>query len=277
MMAFNLMNLINKTEAIKNQDIVMIDIDQLIPHEKNRQIKDIDKLVEAIEAAGGIKQPLLVRKLDEGYKILAGHRRTAAAKILIAQGKTEYHQLPCIVETDIDEDEQEILLILLNEQQEKSDYEKVQDAMRLKELIARKKKVENIPGGVRQLTAEALGETPTQIARYESIDKKLAPELKQELKDGKMGISAAYEASRLKPEQQQQIINQPDRTIKAVKKVSDSDKSEQQKKKREREQLKDTFAAYICEELCKHTGKKEDNLLKQCARCQVDKFLEELK
>jgi len=276
-MAFNLMNLINKTETVKNQDIVMIDIDQLISHEKNRQIKDIDKLVEAIEAAGGIKQPLLVRKLDKGYKILAGHRRTAAAKILIAQGKTEYHQLPCIVETDIDEDEQEILLILLNEQQEKSDYEKVQDAMRLKELIARKKKTKNIPGRVRQLTAEALGETPTQIARYESIDKKLAPELKQELKEGKIGISAAYEASRLKPEQQQQIINQPDRTIKAVKKVSDSDKSERQKKKREREQRKENFKDYICEELCKHTGKKEDNLLKQCAHCQVDKFLGELK
>ena len=67
---------------------------------------------EAIEAAGGIKQPLLVRKMDNGYKILAGHRRTAAARILIAQGNTEYSQLPCIVETNLDEEEQEILLIL---------------------------------------------------------------------------------------------------------------------------------------------------------------------
>ena len=130
-MAFNLMNLINRTEDVKNQDVVMLDIEQLIPHEKNRQIKDIDKLAEAIEAAGGIKQPLLVRKMDNGYKILAGHRRTAAARILIAQGNTEYSQLPCIVETNLDEEEQEILLILLNEQQEKSDYEKIQDAMRL--------------------------------------------------------------------------------------------------------------------------------------------------
>ncbi len=139
-MAFNLMNLINRTEDVKNQDVVMLDIEQLIPHEKNRQIKDIDKLAEAIEAAGGIKQPLLVRKMDNGYKILAGHRRTAAARILIAQGNTEYSQLPCIVETNLDEEEQEILLILLNEQQEKSDYEKIQDAMRLKELIGEKER-----------------------------------------------------------------------------------------------------------------------------------------
>ncbi len=277
MMAFNLMNLINKTEAVKNQDVVMLDINQLIPHEKNRQIKDIDKLAEAIEAAGGIKQPLLVRKMDNGYKILAGHRRTAAARILIAQGKTEYRQLPCIVETNLDEEEQEILLILLNEQQEKSDYEKIQDAMRLKELIGKKKKDENIPGSVRSLTAEALGETPTQIARYESIDKNLVPELKEELKDGKMGISAAYEASRLEPERQQQIISQPDRTIKTVKKLSDSDKLERQQKKAQREQLKEDFAAYICDELCKHTSKKEENLIKECNRCKVWTYLEAIK
>lgn len=276
-MAFNLMNLINKTEAVKNEEIIMLDIDQLIPHEKNRQIKDIDKLAEAIEAAGGIKQPLLVRKLDSGYKILAGHRRTAAARILIAQGKTEYSQLPCIVETNLDEDEQEILLILLNEQQEKSDYEKIQDAMRLKELISKKKRDENISGSVRSLTAEALGETPTQIARYESINKNLVPELKEELKDGRMGISAAYEASRLEPEQQQQIMQQPDRTIKTVKKLSESDKLEKQNKKAQREQLKENFKDYICVELCKHTGKREDNLMKQCARCRIDEFLEGLK
>ena len=39
------------------------------------------------------------------------------------------------------------------------------------------------------------------------LDKNLVPELKEELKDGKIGISAAYEASRLEPERQQQIIS----------------------------------------------------------------------
>lgn len=276
-MVFNIMDLVTKKQPSDNTEVVMLDVDQLIPHNKNRQIKDIDKLAEAIRTAGGVKQPLLVRAEDNGYKILAGHRRTAAAKLLLSQGEEQYNQLPCIVESDLDEDEQEILLIVLNEQQEKSDYEKVQDAMRLKELISRKKKDENIPGSVRDMTAEALGETPTQIARYESIDKKLLPELKEELKEGKIGISAAYEASRLEPEQQQQIMQQPERSIKAIKSLSDSDKLEKQQKKQQREQLKEEFAAYICDELCKHTMKKEANLIKQCERCRVDKFLEELK
>lgn len=276
-MAFNIMDLVTKKQPSDHTEVVMLDVDQLIPHNKNRQIKDIDKLAEAIRTAGGIKQPLLVRAEENGYKILAGHRRTAAAKLLLSQGEKQYNQLPCIVESDLDEDEQEILLIVLNEQQEKSDYEKVQDAMRLKELISRKKKDENIPGSVRDMTAEALGETPTQIARYEAINKNLCPELKEELKEGKIGISAAYEASRLEPEQQQQIIQQPERSIKAIKSLSDSDKLEKQQKKQQREQLKEEFAAYICDELCKHTMKKEANLIKQCERCRVDKFLEELK
>lgn len=276
-MAFNIMDLVTKKQPSDHTEVVMLDVDQLIPHNKNRQIKDIDKLAEAIRTAGGIKQPLLVRAEENGYKILAGHRRTAAAKLLLAEGEEQYSQLPCIVESDLDEDEQEILLIVLNEQQEKSDFEKMQDAVRLKELISRKKKTEHLPGSVRQHTAEALGETPTQIARYEAINKNLCPELKEELKEGKIGISAAYEASRLEPEQQQQIIQQPERSIKAIKSLSDSDKLEKQQKKQQREQLKEEFAAYICDELCKHTMKKEANLIKQCERCRVDKFLEELK
>lgn len=222
-MAFNLLNLLHNQP--QNTEIAMIDINDLMPHAKNRQIKDIDKLAEAIDTAGGIKQPLFVKKQDDGYKILAGHRRTAAAKLLLSQGKEQYKQVPCIIETDLDDDAQEILLIVLNEQQEKSDFEKVQDTIRLKELISRKKKEENIPGSVRQLTAEALGETPTQIARYESIDKKLLPELKDELKEGRIGISAAYEASRLEPDKQREVIKQPERSVKAIKKLSESDKS----------------------------------------------------
>ena len=41
--------------------------------------------------------------------------------------------------------------------------------------------------------------------------------------------------------------------------------------------MKEDFKDYICAELCKHTSKKEDNLLKQCARCRIDEFLEGLK
>lgn len=264
-MEFNLLDLINRPST-QNKEIVMLDLDQLIPHNKNRQIKDIDKLAEAIETAGGIKQPLLVRRLEDGYKILSGHRRTAAAKLLVSQGK-DYNQVPCMIEEDLDEDTQEILLIVLNEQQEKSDYEKIQDAMRLKELISRKKKSDGIEGSVRQLTAEALKETPTQIARYESIDKKLIPELKEELKEGKIGISAAYEASRLEPEKQQKVLKQPERSIKTFKKLSESDKKE----------YTEDFKDYICSELCKHTTKREESLLKQCAKCRVDEYLKGMK
>lgn len=103
------------------------------------------------------------------------------------------------------------------------------------------------------------------------------PRTQRRTKRGKDRYFRAYEASRLEPEQQQQIMQQPERSIKAIKSLSDSDKLEKQQKKQQREQLKEEFAAYICDELCKHTMKKEANLIKQCERCRVDKFLEELK
>lgn len=243
--------------AYENLDLIPADINLL---EANQLITAPDCLGKALQ------------KLEYDYCIFdcAPNIDMIALNVLTCADEV-------IVPVKLDEDEQEILLILLNEQQEKSDYEKIQDAMRLKELISKKKRDENISGSVRSLTAEALGETPTQIARYESINKNLVPELKEELKDGRMGISAAYEASRLEPEQQQQIMQQPDRTIKTVKKLSESDKLEKQNKKAQREQLKENFKDYICVELCKHTGKREDNLMKQCARCQIDEFLEGLK
>ena len=69
-------------------------------------------------------------------------------------------------------------------------------------------------------------------------------------------------------------MQQPERTIKAMKSLSNSDKLD---KKQREEQLKEDFAAYICDELCKHTMKKEANLIKQCERCRVDEFMKELK
>ncbi len=274
---FNIMDLVaKKKQASANAEIVLIPISQLIPHKKNRQIKDIDKLAEAILTAGGIKQPLFVRKEETGYKLLAGHRRTAATELLLSQGKITDDRVPCIVETELDEDEQEILLIVLNEQQEKTGYEKMQDAIRLKELITKKKYSENIPGTVRELTAEALGETKTQIARYENIDKKLIPELKAELKEEKIGISAAYEASRLEPEKQKAVLQQPDRSIKAIKNLSESDKPKPKPKISRKTQIKEELEGYICDELCKHTNKKESNLMKECNRCKVARYLEAL-
>lgn len=93
--------------------------------------------------------------------------------------------------------EEEILLIATNGQREKTDWDKVQEATRLRELLERKRKFQKVLGQTRKLIATELGTTPAQVGRYESIAKHLLQDFKEEMQAGKMGISVAYELSTL--------------------------------------------------------------------------------
>ena len=197
-----------------------IDVGDLVPSENNfYSMPAIEELASLIELAGGVKQPGLVVPMGGGkYKLLAGHRRRLASIFLVEQGKKEYRQMPCMVEEVKQEEagtpeeraeaeklreiDEGILLIATNGQREKTDWDKVQEATRLRELLGRKRKFKRVPGKTRELIAMELGTTPAQVGRYESIAKRLLPDFKEEMQAGKMGISVAYELSTL-PEQAQ--------------------------------------------------------------------------
>ena len=186
-----------------------IDVDDLVPSEDNfYSMSAIEELATLIELSGGVKQPALVVPLGGGkYKVIAGHRRRLASLHLVKQGKDAYRKMPCMVDADErepgeDADElraidEAILLITTNGQREKTDWDKVQEATRLRALLEEKRRFEKIPGETRKLIAEQLGTTPAQVGRYDSIEKHLIPAFKNWLAEGKIGISVAYELSKL--------------------------------------------------------------------------------
>lgn len=101
--------------------IVNIAIDQLFPHPDNprKELGDLSELADSIKVSG-VLQNLTVVPDQNGYKVIIGHRRLAAAKLA---GLTE---LPCIV-TEMDEREQ--LQTMLVENMQRSDlttYEQAQ-------------------------------------------------------------------------------------------------------------------------------------------------------
>ena len=229
-MAFDIMSLNRNRGAVQQKSkadeqagrgtLKYIDVGDLVPSENNfYSMPAIEELARLIELAGGVKQPGLVVPMGGGkYKILAGHRRRLASIFLVEQGKKEYRQMPCMVEEVKQEEagtpeeraeadelrqiDEEILLIATNGQREKTDWDKVQEATRLRELLERKRRFRRVPGKTRELIAKELGTTPAQVGRYESISKRLLPDFKEEMEAGKMGISVAYELSTL-PEQAQ--------------------------------------------------------------------------
>ena len=229
-MAFDIMSLNRNRGAVQQKSkadeqagrgiLKYIDVGDLVPSENNfYSMSAIEELASLIELAGGVKQPGLAVPMGGGkYKLLAGHRRRLASIFLVEQGKKEYRQMPCMVEEvereeagtpeeraeadELREIDEEILLIATNGQREKTDWDKVQEATRLRELLERKRKFRRVPGKTRELIAKKLGTTPAQVGRYESISKRLLPDFKEEMQAGKLGISVAYELSAL-PERAQ--------------------------------------------------------------------------
>ena len=216
MAKFNLASLLNNqppaaTNSVKgNFEIVPISVFDIEPSQDNfYSVEQIQELKAAIEIAGGIKQNGVVVPLGNGkYKAIAGHRRRLALIELVQEGKTEYEFFPCkIEESEVEAqrqaDREELLLILTNSQREKSDWEKMEEVRRLRAILER-----NQEKGIRSKLAESLNTSQTAVARLDAIAKHLIPEFKQEMKENRLGVSAAYELSGLPEFEQRQALRE---------------------------------------------------------------------
>ena len=222
---FNLMDLLNAqaerdapqasgTDEAQRQkpayEIAALSVHSLIPSEDNfYSMAEIETLKRDIELAGGVKQNLTVTPIEGGkYKILAGHRRLRACLELVQEGKTEYEFIPCGIEPPQPDAEmqairEELLIITTNSQREKTDWDRVQEAKHLHDVLQRyKKRGGKLPGRVREIVADVLDTSTGRIGRMGAIEKHLIPEFQEEMREKRLGISAAYELSGLPAEQQ---------------------------------------------------------------------------
>ena len=89
-------------------------------------------------------------------------------------------------------------------------YEKTEQAARLKKALIRARDEDGleIQGRLRSLIADVLGESATNVGRMEQINNNLTPEAKEQFKAGNLGITAAYETSKLDEDEQNEIAQQ---------------------------------------------------------------------
>ncbi|NFO41975.1 chromosome partitioning protein ParB, partial [Clostridium botulinum] len=215
MAKFNMLDLLNnnsKDSKINNIEksikfrTSQIDIDDLVPSEENfysTKEEDLKELKDSIEIFG-VQQNLVVKRIEnDKYEIIAGHRRYLALKKLYGEGKEQFRYAPCKVENEEDSIKDKLLLLITNSTaRQLTDWEKTQQAEKLKELLVEYKKKEKLPGRVREIVADILNTSATQVARMESIAKNLTEEIKEQFKNGDLGITGAYEASKLPEEEQ---------------------------------------------------------------------------
>lgn len=191
-------------------EVVPISVFDIVPSEENfYSVEQIQELKTAIELAGGIKQNGVVVPLGNGkYKAIAGHRRRLALIALVEEGKPEYEFFPCKIEDSEEEarvqaDREELLLILTNSQRDKTDWEKMEEVRRLRGIMER-----NHQKGIRTKLAETLNASPASIGRLDAIAKHLIPEFKEEMREKRLGVSAAYELSGLPEEEQRRALEE---------------------------------------------------------------------
>lgn len=215
MAAFNILDMMNNkaraaagtTAGTEYKEIYLSPYEvKEAPKNTRQECKDIDKLADSFLLVGQ-EQPTVLARVNGEYRIIDGHRRNLANIYNLERGYKEYEKVRYFYR-DMSEIMYELALLAGNGYtQELTDYEKTELAARLKAALeaARDAGEITIEGRVRDLVGEILGEKPTNMARIEKINNNAEPEIKEQFKEGKIGISAAYEAAKLPPEEQQAI------------------------------------------------------------------------
>lgn len=181
-------------------EIRQIPIGKLVPSDKNHYtVADIEELAVNIEEVG-LLHNLVVREADENgdFEIISGERRFRACKMLHEGGNTQFAELPCKVELGGDGLLDELRLIYANSTaRELSDYDKMAQAIRIKEILTQlKKSGHKFKGRMRDNVADAVGVSSSQMGKYESIHKHLDPGKMEDFREGKIGVTEAWELSK---------------------------------------------------------------------------------
>ena len=183
-------------------EVQNIPLDQLHPF-KDHPFKvlnddDLKRMAESILAIGAIT-PALARPLPNGeYKLISGHRRLAAYKLL---GK---ETMPVIVR-EMTDDEAVIVMVDANLQREKILPSERAFAYKMK-LEAIKHQGKASANGPTQSADLISDESGRQIQRYIRLTY-LIPELLQMVDEGRMAMSPAVEISFLKEPEQRALLD----------------------------------------------------------------------
>lgn len=215
-MAFDIKKLMNaattgEAGAIeKDFAEIRLDYEKIIVTKHNKYSMDeIAELATGIEMAGGLHEPLIIGRVNGEYWLASGHRRRAAIEMLVQGGADSFRVVNCRYK-DMTETEFRLHVLIGNAfNRHYTDYDKMMEAEEWKSALkeAQKEKLLILEHGerVRDYVARAMGTSAAVVGDYNRINKNAAPEIKEQFKEGNIGITAAAAASQLPEEEQKEI------------------------------------------------------------------------
>lgn len=225
-MAFNLADMVNNrkkpTETENISDTVYRDVFELEPSKDNFYSTDPEKLqgLKNSILLFGVMQDVLIEDVNGKDRIISGHCRTMCCRMLVEEGHEEFRKINCKYTKvnlntekfpeDKDGKVEQLInklgIIQANRFREKSDWEKMQEALITEEVIKELRDLVDLQGTTRSMVQATLGTSGTQLERYHAIQKKLSQEFMQEFQNGSINISVARELTDLDEKHQDEAL-----------------------------------------------------------------------
>jgi len=184
--------LIPKTEHKEKELAIEMDIESLTPNlfqpRKNFSKEKMEELKGSIKKHG-IIQPIIVRKMANGYEMVAGERRLKAAR------EIGLKKIPVIIKTFNNEKSLEIALV---ENIQREDLNPVEQANAFKRLIDEFKLTQ-------QELSEATGKSRALVANTIRL-LKLNPEIQKNISEGKISFGHAKLLLSIEDEEAQRAV-----------------------------------------------------------------------
>lgn len=193
-----------------------ISIRKMYSNDRNfYSMQDIDTLAQDIMVCGMIENlTVTYAPCEKGeYRIIAGERRWRALMMLVEKGYSEFEIATCQIRDPEEEHEEIVQIIMANAYRDKTVMDILEEEKQLKESLQYMKengltlngyKLDS--GRLRDVIAQIMNTTTTKVAQIESINKRLIPEFSQELREGRLTFSAAYELSGMKEGKQKDML-----------------------------------------------------------------------
>ena len=208
-------SLAEKADILDNKsdfDLRFIEIDKIVPNPNNfYELNGIKELSENIKEFG-LNQNLEVVEIDDNgekkYRLIGGHRRYEAIKLLISDGNTKYKKVPCKVNRSLNEIEEQLRLIKSNsDTRELTPQEKREQMKQLIELYKKKQEITGEKINIKKEVAAASGTYPKTVERYDNINNRLIDELKEYFDSSKITFTDAYNFATLTEDAQLAILD----------------------------------------------------------------------
>lgn len=224
-MAFNLADMVNNRKPVETENIsdtVYRDVFELEPSKENFYSTDPERLqgLKNSILLFGVMQDVLIEDVNGKDRIISGHCRTMCCRMLVEEGHEEFRKINCKYTKvnlntekfpeDKDGKVEQLInklgIIQANRFREKSDWEKMQEALITEEVIKELRDLVDLQGTTRSMVQATLGTSGTQLERYHAIQKKLSQEFMQEFRNGNINISVARELTDLDEKHQDEAL-----------------------------------------------------------------------